>query len=219
MAHLYRAEMNRMTVWRQRLDITSNWAIILTTALTTFTLGSEDVPHYSLLLLLALIGISIVIEARRYRHLLPQQVAPVSHRVRVLRRAVAPVEPATIRGLASAARRRPPPRPLHHRLVHRHARSSPPQLPTADLLRHRGVVRQAVHPSATRDRLRALLEHLSVGGFIPSWFVAVTALLFIGGSTALAITCPPAESLEDWSGHYTRIHGRRTPVAEVPPVD
>ena len=24
-SHLYRGEMNRLTVWRQRLDITSNW--------------------------------------------------------------------------------------------------------------------------------------------------------------------------------------------------
>ena len=37
--HLYRGEMQRMTVWRQRLDVTSNWAILLTVGLTTFTLG------------------------------------------------------------------------------------------------------------------------------------------------------------------------------------
>ena len=38
-AHLRRGEMQRMTVWRQRLDVTGNWAILLTVALTTFTLG------------------------------------------------------------------------------------------------------------------------------------------------------------------------------------
>ena len=54
-SHLYRAEMNRMSVWRQRLDVTSNWAVILATALTTFTLGSAEVPHYTLLLGLALV--------------------------------------------------------------------------------------------------------------------------------------------------------------------
>jgi len=68
-AHLDRAEMNRMSVWRQRLDVTSNWAIILATALTTFTLGSVDVPHSTLLLGLALVMISILLEGRRYRHL------------------------------------------------------------------------------------------------------------------------------------------------------
>ncbi|MFC2144274.1 DUF2270 domain-containing protein, partial [Acidobacteriota bacterium] len=64
-SHLYRAEMNRMSVWRQRLDVTSNWAVILATALTTFTLGSAEVPHYTLLLGLALVFISILLEGRR----------------------------------------------------------------------------------------------------------------------------------------------------------
>ena len=67
MAHLYRGEMQRMTVWRARLDTTSNWAILLTTGMTTFALGSTNIPHYILLLCLALIGICMVIEARRYR--------------------------------------------------------------------------------------------------------------------------------------------------------
>jgi uncharacterized membrane protein len=67
-AHLYRAEMHRMSVWRQRLDVTTNRAVILATALTTFTLGAPEVPHYTLLLGLALVIISILLEGRRYRH-------------------------------------------------------------------------------------------------------------------------------------------------------
>src|SRR4030066_1970756 len=70
MVHLYRGEMNRMTVWRTRLDTTSNWAILLSTGMTTFTLGSPGIPHFFLLLGLALIGICLLIEARRFRHLL-----------------------------------------------------------------------------------------------------------------------------------------------------
>jgi len=50
MAHFYRGEMNRLTVWHVRLDTTTNWAIVLTTGMTTFTLGSEKTPHYVLLL-------------------------------------------------------------------------------------------------------------------------------------------------------------------------
>jgi uncharacterized membrane protein len=69
MAHLYRAEVHRMTVWRTRLDTTSNWAILLTTGLTTFTLGSQGVPHYTLLLGLALNFICMLLEGRRYQHL------------------------------------------------------------------------------------------------------------------------------------------------------
>jgi uncharacterized membrane protein len=69
MAHLYRAEVHRMTVWRTRLDTTSHWAVLLTTGLTTFTLGSAAVPHYTLLLGLALNSICILLEGRRYQHL------------------------------------------------------------------------------------------------------------------------------------------------------
>src|SRR4030042_2400390 len=70
MVHLYRGEMNRMTVWRTRLDTTSNWAILLSTGMTTFALGSPGIPHFILLLGLALIGICLFIAARRFRHLL-----------------------------------------------------------------------------------------------------------------------------------------------------
>lgn len=43
-AHLFRGEMHRMTAWRQRLDTTSNWAIVLSLGMTTFALGSERTP-------------------------------------------------------------------------------------------------------------------------------------------------------------------------------
>ena len=68
MTHFYRGEMNRLTVWHVRLDTTTNWAILLTTGMTTFTLGSEKTPHYVLLLGLAIIGMCLLIEARRYQH-------------------------------------------------------------------------------------------------------------------------------------------------------
>src|SRR5512137_2399310 len=68
MAHFYRGEMNRLTVWHVRLDTTTNWAILLTTGMTTFTLGSEKAPHYVLLLGLAIIGMCLIIEARRFQH-------------------------------------------------------------------------------------------------------------------------------------------------------
>lgn len=69
LAHLYRGEMQRMTVWRTRLDTTTHWAIILTTGLTTFTLGSTSIPHFTMLLGLAFNTIFMFIEGRRYQHL------------------------------------------------------------------------------------------------------------------------------------------------------
>ena len=69
MAHLYRGEMQRLTVWRSRLDTTTHWAILLTTGITTFAMGSEDVPHFSMLLGLAILTMCMLIEGRRYQHL------------------------------------------------------------------------------------------------------------------------------------------------------
>lgn len=66
MIHYYRGEMNRATAWRQRLDVTTNWAVAATAAMLTFILGSESIPHETILLSVALCLIMLHIEARRY---------------------------------------------------------------------------------------------------------------------------------------------------------
>jgi uncharacterized membrane protein len=66
MIHFYRGEMNRATVWRQRLDVTTNWAVAATAAMLTFILGSPVMPHASILLSVALVFIMLHMEARRY---------------------------------------------------------------------------------------------------------------------------------------------------------
>jgi uncharacterized membrane protein len=69
MAHFYRGEIHRMTTWRVRLDTTSHWAILITSGMIGFTLGSEKLPHFILLFVLAIDTIFMLIEARRYQHL------------------------------------------------------------------------------------------------------------------------------------------------------
>lgn len=66
MIHYYRGEMGRATVWRQRLDATTNWAVAATAAMLTFILGSAAVPDETILLSVALVLIMLHIEARRY---------------------------------------------------------------------------------------------------------------------------------------------------------
>lgn len=68
MIHFYRGEMNRATVWRQRLDVTTNWAVAATAAMLTFILGTPSIPHFAILLSVALVLIMLHIEARRYRY-------------------------------------------------------------------------------------------------------------------------------------------------------
>lgn len=68
LAHLYRGEVYRSTVWRTRLDNTTNWAVA---ALGLAMSASYSHPEASALPLV-LIGILIVVflffEARRYRY-------------------------------------------------------------------------------------------------------------------------------------------------------
>ncbi|NHN49291.1 DUF2270 domain-containing protein [Halostella sp. JP-L12] len=67
MAHLYRSENNRTQLWRQRLDRTTNWAVIVIAAILTWSFSNESNPHYVLLFGVGILGTLLVIEARRYR--------------------------------------------------------------------------------------------------------------------------------------------------------
>lgn len=67
LAHLYRGEMQRSTAWLARLDRTTNWAVVTTTALLTWTLGGADNPHGVLLLGMGSLLFFLWVEARRYR--------------------------------------------------------------------------------------------------------------------------------------------------------
>src|SRR5213080_1921503 len=61
MSHFYRVEMGRIMVWRQRLDMTTNWAII------TIAFSTRQVPHIIFFFNLAIVWVLLWIEARRYR--------------------------------------------------------------------------------------------------------------------------------------------------------
>ncbi|MFD1514332.1 DUF2270 domain-containing protein [Halomarina rubra] len=67
LAHLYRGEVHRMKLWRERLDKTTNWAVIVLAALLTFAFTNQENPHYVLLIGNAAVALFLVIEARRYR--------------------------------------------------------------------------------------------------------------------------------------------------------
>src|SRR5438445_3055109 len=67
MSHFYRGEMGRIMVWRQRLDITTNWAITSSTAIITIAFSTRGVPHIIFFFNLAIVWAMLWIEARRYR--------------------------------------------------------------------------------------------------------------------------------------------------------
>jgi len=201
MVHLYRGEMQRMTVWRQRLDVTSNWAILLMVALTTFTLGARDVPHFTLLLGLALIGISVLIEGRRYRHLHHSAwrlyLIELGYFAGVLHPSGAP--PIDWRRILAHDLRRP--RMLLSWFTATRVRLRRNHLMVLSFVTAAWVTKLFIHPGRPTS-LDEFFGRLAVGELIPPWAVAVTAFLFVGGATVLAATCPAAERIEKWGGAF-----------------
>jgi uncharacterized membrane protein len=65
--HLYRAEVSRLTAYRQRLDTTTNWAITSSALVTTFSLGNAQIPHAAFLFLMIVDFFFLTVEARRFR--------------------------------------------------------------------------------------------------------------------------------------------------------
>ena len=65
--HLYRGELYRANAWRIRLDATTNWAVLTTAGLLTFSFGEGTRSHWVILLGLALVTVFLAFEARRFR--------------------------------------------------------------------------------------------------------------------------------------------------------
>ena len=67
LAHLYRGELYRSTVWRTRLDATTNWAVVSTGLALSLTFSSASASPLPLVLVGLLVFVFLSIEARRYR--------------------------------------------------------------------------------------------------------------------------------------------------------
>lgn len=68
MVHFFRAEIQRMNIWRQRLDTTTNWAVVATGATLSIAFSQSEVHHGIILLNTLLVLWFLFIEARRYRY-------------------------------------------------------------------------------------------------------------------------------------------------------
>jgi uncharacterized membrane protein len=67
-AHLYRAEVYRSTMWRTRLDNTTNWAVVTTGIALSLTYADADASPLPLFLVLLIVAVFLGLEARRYRY-------------------------------------------------------------------------------------------------------------------------------------------------------
>ncbi|SHJ23324.1 Uncharacterized membrane protein [Roseomonas rosea] len=67
LAHFHRAEIGRMTGWRDRIDRTTNWAITVVAGMLSVSLSTPSAHHGVLLFAMVLVMLLLSIEARRYR--------------------------------------------------------------------------------------------------------------------------------------------------------
>jgi uncharacterized membrane protein len=68
LAHLYRGEVYRSTIWRTRLDATTNWSVVTLGLAMSISFQDAEASPLPLLLVGILIAVFLVLEARRYRY-------------------------------------------------------------------------------------------------------------------------------------------------------
>jgi uncharacterized membrane protein len=68
MAHEFRAEVQRTNIWRTRLDVTTNWAVVITGVSISIAFSQPNIHHGVIILNALLITLFLFIEARRYRY-------------------------------------------------------------------------------------------------------------------------------------------------------
>jgi uncharacterized membrane protein len=68
LAHLYRGEVYRSTIWRTRLDATTNWSVVTLGLALSISYASPEASPLPLLLVGLLIAMFLILESRRYRY-------------------------------------------------------------------------------------------------------------------------------------------------------
>jgi uncharacterized membrane protein len=68
MVHFYRGEVQRSNTWRNRLDTTTNWAVLTAGATLSFAFSAPANPHFVILINSVLVAFFLFMEARRYRY-------------------------------------------------------------------------------------------------------------------------------------------------------
>lgn len=68
LAHLYRGEMYQSKIWRNRLDATGNWAVVVTGIALSVSFDTHDASPIPLLLVVLVISMFLLFEARRYMY-------------------------------------------------------------------------------------------------------------------------------------------------------
>lgn len=67
LVHYYRAEVQRSLAWRERLDLTTNWAVGAAAAFIGFSFSHPEIHHSLFFFGIAVVYMLLFVEARRFR--------------------------------------------------------------------------------------------------------------------------------------------------------
>lgn len=187
MVHLYRAEVTRTNTWRNRLDTTTNWAVVTTAAALTFTFSSPQNPHIVMLLVLALTMVFLSMEARRYSY-----YSLWYHRVRLLeteffaKMLVPPFRPADDWGDAMNETLMNPVFPIS-RLTAMAVRYRRNYIWLVTISMTSWVIKLWVHPEAART-FAELAARATIGFDIPGiWIMAGVVSVYLALTTIMLV--------------------------------
>lgn len=222
LVHFYRAVVAHADVWRQRMDQTTNWAVVTTAAMISFTFSNPEAPHFVLLLALVFDGMFLLMESRRY-----QTYDLWRRRFRALNQyLVAP---------NLSAREAPDAAVIEEQLARVAADlgRTIPHLTLAEAVGYRiqrnygylfgialfaWIVKLEMHPTPARSAAE-FLQRMAVG-FIPG-SLALAAIAVAAAGLALLAIRAPSERMVGWAEipspwqRWVRRPGRRGP-AEAP---
>lgn len=197
LVHFYRAVVAHADVWRQRMDQTTNWAVVTTAAMISFTFSTPVAPHFVLLLALVFDGMFLLMESRRYqtydlwrrrfRTLNQYMIAPALSATEV------PDEEAVDEQLARVAAdlgRTVPHLELSHAVGYR-VRRNYGYLFTISLFAW--VVKLEMHPLPARS-VEEFLRRADVG-FIPGPVILLGIAAAAAGMALLAVRAPTEQML------------------------
>jgi uncharacterized membrane protein len=200
LVHLYRAAVSHADTWRQRLDATTNWAVITTAAVLTFSFGNASTPHFVVLLALLFVVFFLVMESRRY-----QAYNLWQRRIRVLHRAI--IVPALkppeevdhelvevlLRKLADDIASWFPAIPMWAAIGYRVRRNYGPLI---TLILLTWLLKLYAHPTSATSALQ-YVDRAAVG-LLPGAMVMVGVAIFLLCCIMLALVAP-SEQMKEWS--------------------
>jgi len=212
--HLYRAEIMRANVWRNRLDTTTNWAVATVGAALTFTFSSAENPHFVLLLVLLLMLTFLYIEARRYRY-----YAMWYERVHLLETdfiaamLVPPHQPSADWGATLHDSLTTPTFPISTwgAVGHRYRRN---YIWLVSLLLCSWTLKLTIHPTTT-DITAEIVKRAAIPPLVPgNWVIGVVGVIYIALLLLAVLTAPAFKAQMPQGRPLPGILPKRRPTKE-----